>query len=482
MDIKELETHWRSLYSQLEALTTPPDDFDEPEEWSMPAESQARFDELEAEIAKVEDQIKTTQRRRSVIARSNSFEPGDDSNVTRGGDSPFYINQNRDPYDIATIGMDADLPNLRGRVRTGLERDEVTPDDVKDQAMRTLSRVSGDKMSVAKRYLATGSVTYRNAFTKLMQGASNQWTDNERMMVARAQSLTDAAGGFAVPFTLDPTIIGIDGLSFNPIRQIARVVQTTSDSWNGVTGTAVSFSWDAEAAEVSDDAITLAQPSIPVYKLAGFVPFSVEVGADWADIDSDLRTAMMEGRDNAEALAHAKGTGSGQPTGIEVELDGTASEIAPATAEVFAAADVYNLMRQLPPRHRQAGPTWAMNIGTANAIRQFDTGGGGNFWTSLAPGAPETLLGYPWVEVSNLDDSPDIDAGATEDNFILFLGNWSRYVIVDRIGMNVELIPHLFSTTTNLPSGQRGLYAWMRTGAESVDDNAFRVLSIPTTL
>lgn len=479
MDIKELETRWRSLFAELEGLTTPPDDFDKPEEWQMPDEARARFDEIETELKTVEGQIETHQRRKTVISRSNAIEPGDNQGTTTGGPS-FSINRKGDPYDTATIALDADLPSLRGRVATGLDRDDVTPDAVKEQAMRTLSKVSGDKMAVAKRYLATGSTTYRNAFAKVMQGAANQWTDNERMMVARAQSLTDAAGGFAVPFTLDPTIIGIDGLSFNPIRNIARVVQTTTDSWNGVTGTAVSFSWDAEGAEVSDDAITLAQPSIPTYKLAGFVPFSIEVGADWADIDSDLRMAMMEGRDNAEALAHAKGTGSAQPTGIEVELDGTASEIAPATAETFAAADVYNLMRVLPPRHRQAGPTWAMNIGTANAIRQFDTGGGGNFWTSLAPGAPETLLGYPWVEVSNFDDSPDIDAAASEDNFILFIGNWSRYVIVDRVGMNVELVPHLFGAN-NRPTGQRGLYAYMRSGAESVDDNAFRVLSIPTT-
>jgi len=478
MDIKELETHWRSLYSQLEALTTPPDDFDDPEAWSMPDESRARFDELETEIAVVEGQIETTQRRKAVIARSNSFEPGDSQQVA-GGDL-FHINRDRDPYDTATIALDADLPNLRGRVATGLERDAVTPDAVKDQAMKTLARVSGDKKAVAARYLATGSVTYRNAFAKLMSGQANQWTDNERQMVARAQTLTDAAGGFAVPFTLDPTIIGIDGLSFNPIRNIARVVQTTTDTWNGVTGTAVSFSWDAEEAQVSDDAITLAQPSIPVYKLAGFVPFSIEVGADWADIDSDLRMAMMEGRDNAEATAHAKGTGSAQPTGIEVELDGTASEISPATAETFSSPDVFEIMRLLPPRHRQAGPTWAMNIGTANAIRQFATTEGGLFWNSLAPSAPETLLGYPWVEVSAMDDSPDIDATASEDNFILFLGNWSRYVIVDRIGMNVELVPHLFGAN-NRPTGQRGLYAYMRSGAESVDDNAFRVLSVATT-
>ena len=123
-----------------------------------------------------------------------------------------------------------------------------------------------------------------------------------------------------------------------------------------------------------------------------------------------------------------------------------------------------------------------MNIGTANDIRQFDTGGGGNFWTSLAPGAPETLLGWPWEESSVMDDSPDINPAVTADNFILLVGNFSRYIIVDRVGMTVELIPHLFGGTANYPTGQRGLYAYLRSGADSVDDNAFRLLNVATTL
>lgn len=480
MDISELETKWRSLYNELDALTTPPDDFDQPEEWVMPEQDRERADTVEAELETLEGRIETIKRQKAVIAKSQALEPGDS---TRTHEAPFHVSMNRDPYDLSTVGLDADLPALRARVETGLERDNVTPDDVKDGAVRTLGRVYGDRKAVAKRYLATGSTLYRSAFTKYIAGNQNLWTDKEREIVARAQSLTDAAGGFAVPFTLDPSIIGTDGLTFNPIRRISRVVQTTTENWNGVTGNSVSFSWDAEASEVSDDSITLAQPSIPVHKLAGFVPFSVEVGMDWASIDSDLRVALQEGRDNAEAAAHITGTGSGEPTGIQTALDGTASELAPATAEAFALADVYAVLNALPARHRQQDPRWVMNIGTANDIRQFDTQGGGNlFWGDLGQGAMDRLLGYPWEEASNADSSTDINPAATEDNFVLYLGNWSRYVIVDRVGMNVELIPHLFATGNNRPSGQRGLYAFMRTGADSVDDNAFRVMSIPTTL
>ncbi len=53
-------------------------------------------------------------------------------------------------------------------------------------------------------------------------------------------------------------------------------------------------------------------------------------------------------------------------------------------------------------------------------------------------------------------------------------------MIVDRVGMNIELVPHLFGANRR-PTGQRGLYAWLRAGADSIDDNAFRMLNVATT-
>jgi HK97 family phage major capsid protein len=125
-------------------------------------------------------------------------------------------------------------------------------------------------------------------------------------------------------------------------------------------------------------------------------------------------------------------------------------------------------------------PTWVMNIGTANTIGAFDTQGGSDFWADLSDGSGEWLLKWPWAEASVVDDAPDINAAATADNLILLVGDWSRYVVVDRVGMNVEPIPHLFHTADNRPTGQRGLWAWLRHGANVADANAFRVLSIPT--
>jgi predicted phage gp36 major capsid-like protein len=45
--------------------------------------------------------------------------------------------------------------------------------------------------------------------------------------------------------------------------------------------------------------------------------------------------------------------------------------------------------------------------------------------------------------------------------------------------MNIELIRHLFGAAQgNLPTGQRGLFAYWRVGAKVLDANAFRVLRL----
>ena len=428
------------------------------------AEWQAAADEV-IEATSVVDDYRARQR--ETIRTSKLHE--------HGADRSFNVNKLAGRAFTDDVRADEPLQELRGRVEAGLEADRFTPPEVAEAAVETLARVEGDKRAVARLMIATGNQHYRSAFAKYMQGAPHLIDDVERQAITRAQAIgTGAAGAFAVPFTLDPTIIGITASTKNPIRSVARVVQTFSESWNGVTGTAVSFSWDAEATEVSDDSITLAQPSIPVHKLTGFVPFSIEVGQDWAGIEADLRRMMMEGRDNAEGAAHVTGTGSGQPTGIVTELAGGSSEINEASAGTFTGPDVYAALNALNERYLD-NATWAMSLPTANAIRQLDTSGGGNFWVSLGGGAPESLLGLPHIRVNNMDSGASLSAG---DNYVVIVGDWSRYVIVDRIGLQIEMIPHLFATGNNRPSGQRGLYAFLRTGAESVDDNAFSLLNV----
>ena len=61
-------------------------------------------------------------------------------------------------------------------------------------------------------------------------------------------------------------------------------------------------------------------------------------------------------------------------------------------------------------------------------------------------------------------------------NKIAIYGNIAAgFTIVDRIGMAVELIPTLFGASKR-PTGQKGLFAFWRTGSKVVNAAALRTL------
>lgn len=315
--------------------------------------------------------------------------------------------------------------------------------------------------AIARHILNTGSPVYNRAFGKAIAG--RPVTDVE----ARALSLTGASGGFAVPFDLDPTIIPTSNGVVNPIRQLARVVQITGDEWRGVSSGAITATYEAEATETTDNAPTLAQPTISAEKAQAFVPFSIEVGMDWGGLRAEMGRLLQDAKDDLEAAKFISGTGTNEPFGV---LTGTTNTVNAAAGQTFTLANLYSLVAALPPRYR-ARSVFVGDLQILNRIRQFDTvGSSAAIWQdSLQLGTPGTLLGRPAYEASEMSDTP-----ATGAKFLLH-GDFSRYVIVDRIGLTVELIPHLMGANRR-PTGQRGLYAFWRNGAKVVDANAFRAL------
>ncbi len=66
---------------------------------------------------------------------------------------------------------------------------------------------------------------------------------------------------------------------------------------------------------------------------------------------------------------------------------------------------------------------------------------------------------------------------------MLLVGDFSQYVITDRVGMFIEFLRpgHLLNTANNLPDGRVGAYAFWRVGADSLVDGAFRMLDVATS-
>lgn len=441
-------------------------------------EETSQFDALRSEVEALDTEADAVRSRiehlETVEARRND-----------AAGLPGAVQIRRDPgdaFDVRSISIVDGRDELRGRALTALEKVEGLADEHRARATELLERNDSPGGALAKRILATGSPLYRSAAQKLMGGAAHFLTDEERAVVMRAQSLTNSEGGYAVPFTLDPTIIMTNDGAANPFRDLARVESIVTDSWNGVSSAGVSGGYAAEGSEVGDDAATLGQPSVSPERWDVFVEFTFEIGQDWRTIERDIRMMVDEKRDEFDTVAFTTGSGTNEPKGVITALDGTASEIAPTTAETFADDDLYKLEAALPPKYRRTAQqaAWMMALGTINTVRQFDTSGGAALIARIDAGQPERLLGYRLRENSAMKSATAMNPAATADNFLAVLGDWRNFLIVDRVGMNFELVPHLFATANNRPNGKRGFLAWGRTGSDVVNINGFRVLNVPT--
>jgi HK97 family phage major capsid protein len=388
---------------------------------------------------------------------------------------------------VQPLGDSGPHSALRDKAMRQLER-SVKAGQLAAAGAETVERLvdSGPdhERSWAARWVSdTGSSEYRSAFAKLvMFGESRaglEWTAAEREAYdrvsrlkgeQRALSLTDSAGGFLVPFELDPSVMITNAGSTNPLLQISRVVTTISDVWHGVSSAGVQASWDAEASEVSDDSPAFAEPSIPNYKGQAFIPFSIELAGDAPTLLAELGKLLSDGLLQLLNVALTTGSGTGNPTGIVTALTGGSSVVSTATADTLVAADVYNVQNTLGPRW-QPNARWAANLAIINTLRQFQTANGSLVFPELRDSTP-TLLGRPVHELSNMDST--LGGGAGNDPVLLY-GDFSNFVVSQRIGSAVELIQHLFGSNLR-PTGQRGLWMYARYGSDSVNDAAFRLL------
>jgi HK97 family phage major capsid protein len=311
----------------------------------------------------------------------------------------FRSRRYRNPWDMSdlrTFGRASHeiAAEFRGRALSAIESMPGANDAIRKAATDIIEMHDDRDATLSRHAIITSSPEYVRAWSKMARSEANLLTAEEIRAVesskalARAMSLTDSAGGYLAPFQLDPTVIVSSSGTLSEIRSAARVVVATSDTWNGVSAANVSWSWDAEATEVSDDAPTFAQPSIPNYKAQGFVPISIEALQDEANVAQAVGELLAGGKMDLEGSAFITGSGSGQPTGIITGLVASSptSIVNSATTDTFAAADVYALHGALPARWRR-NASWLANNLVYNKIRQFDTAGGnasGRNWETAA--------------------------------------------------------------------------------------------------
>jgi predicted phage gp36 major capsid-like protein len=86
---------------------------------------------------------------------------------------------------------------------------------------------------------------------------------------------------------------------------------------------------------------------------------------------------------------------------------------------------------------------------------------------------PQRLLDYP-TYVHSAMSTQVTSTGAP----IVTIGDFNQFLIVDRGGINAELVQHLFATANNRPYGARGLYCYRRNSSQVLTPLAFKTLML----
>lgn len=460
----------------------------------MPQEIRSEWDGLLEETAAHARAITETEQRQAQL-RAVLDNPGSTERATDGGNSSGggYGRQgatlipSRDIYNLTEARAQArsldDLPGiLRDRAMRAVELAQFpgapNREDAQERAAHLVETVDDEHGTLARRMLQTGSPIYNRAFGKMMQKLSVNGLTGEE---SRALSLgTDAAGGFAVPFQLDPTVILTSNGTINPLRQLARVVQIVGKKWEGVTSAGVTVTRGAEGDEAPDSTPTFAQPTVDTQRVQGFVPFTVELEASWNAMRGEITMLLQDAKDTEEATSFITGDGTGTNPGGLIGTMASGSKVTQsgAAGALTIPDDVFALEQALPPRFRPSA-SWLANKAIYNKIRSAaESKGGlaGDLWARLQPGMPPELIGYPAYEASSMDGT--IEATGAGANLVACLGDFKRgFLIVDRIGMSIELVPHLFGSNGR-PTGQRGIYAYWSNNCKILVPNAFRVLNV----
>lgn len=483
MTREEILARLEEIREEAEALDEELRTLSDAEELSE--DEEARFgvlmgDDGESPFVELKKEKEKLNKRLQILdARDDLQEPGSD----RG--APQYMERTETTLDNVN---EASRAEVRAAALATIEKDETgLSDEARAKVEREIRSVRLDRDgqvmydgdAVARRLLITERDAYKTAFQKTVRFSNPAFEQDEVRAInelrAGPQSLTDVSGGYGVPVLIDPTIIMTTGASDTPILRVARIETITTDVWKGVSSAPASWSFDGEGTEVSDDSLTLAQPSVTTYMTRAFIPYTIEIGQDYPNFANEMRRALSEGY--IQQIASQTMTGSGSaPQGIFTAIDANAArEQVVTTSGSLSPQDVFTAWENLGELWRSRA-SWFSSVTVESQVRKANNNNHGLYSVDLTAEGLVVVNGRPWYKT---DYAPAF-TGTTGTVNLLVVGDFSNYLIAQRAGMTVENVPHLFGITNARPLGQRGLFAHARWGADSVNDNAFTLLKNAT--
>jgi HK97 family phage major capsid protein len=394
---------------------------------------------------------------------------------------PNVVRAAEDIFDVSAyrkrVGSVDELPGAYRdgamRVLDGLSFPTAADGDAqRDRIARIIEKHRGDDYGVvSRRVIGTSSPLYADAWAATMKGQPVSGR-----MLAVLQSYSDGTdGGYALPVSIDPTFVNTSDGEVNPLRQPgwARVETITTKSWSGITTAGVTAAYVGERTTTgaSDGAPTdFANPTATPVRADVSVDVSLEYLQDYGTqaLLAEVGRLIQEAKDDLEAVKFFMGSGSSEPDGIVARLiTDTTSIVSTDVSDVFDLGDIDKLIGALPSKFR-ARAKFAANHAILQLVPAF--GVAGQPADSIYSPLSRTLRGYPVAEASAMDDA------ATDAKEILLFGDFSKFVIVDRLGLTSKVVDSYDGS--GRPTGNSSIYAAWRNDSQILTVNAFRLLKV----
>jgi HK97 family phage major capsid protein len=356
-----------------------------------------------------------------------------------------------------------------------------------------------DGKAVARHVVVTSSDAYVRAFAKSLTDKTPAFDPDEtaavnayRMIAPRATVAERAAGeggsfGMAVPIFVDPVLTIAATLDDAPILGFAKTVWTTTDNYRGVASAGSGFTLPGEGVVVSDNTPVFTQPSITIFAMKDFIPFSREIQQDYPGFVTEMsRLFTAEYADRISQDTAIGAGGSSAPMGLFTRMAATTAgsgvaHVTVTTPGAISAADVRAVWQALPERAKNdPSCAWLMSNSVWSQITAL---GAPSVTNGLEPGAVQYPIGNAgprlYGEPVIFATAAPAFTGTTGAANYLVVGAFQRYAVAQRVpGLTVELVPQLFDMAgTGRPTGSRGFLAVARFGADVLDCSSFRLLS-----
>jgi HK97 family phage major capsid protein len=329
------------------------------------------------------------------------------------------------------------------------------------------------------KQLSQDQIEHKSAFNRFLRKGNEEGL---RELEKKALQVgNDPDGGYAVPEELDRNILNLL-VDENPIRSIANVVAIGGAEYKKLVNKHGSTSgWVGETdARAETSASKLATISPVMGELYAF-PMATQTVIDDAffNIEQWLVDEAILSMATEEGSAMLTGNGVNKPkgllsntivaTGDKTRDFGSLQYLPTKGASTFASTNPGSVFMDMVFSLRAAfrqGAYWVMNKATLAEVMKLVDGQGRYLWQpNLQAGQPSSLLGYPVLEMEQLDD-----IGANK--YPVLFGNFKRgFTIVDRMGTRILRDPYTAKPYI-------GFYMTKRVGSMLEDSSAIKVMKV----